>query len=1024
MFKKIIAALTLAVASLVYSQQPQANDLPPTQPIYATNAKLVNGVAPGYWPTAASTGLTLNVSAGTSFFGSTYRTDGAQTITMVNGTNYVYLNSTTGALASSTSNFTSGQFPIAVVVASGGNITSILDVRTMFSDIGTGVAGVTLLNGLNGSINLQSTDGSVIITPSPGLINLQAASTGGGTIPSNAIFVFTGTSINDDDLGVLAPHVAVNSWTQTGTVVSFVNSGTNNFSAGDWINTRFLTGWSFGAPTGVFFGTGYNIFKVLSTGLSGTTFQIDIGTLTESPCSSSCGYAESAMGYAPFMTTNRATFPSGAVSRTYTAIPNPVTIPGAASNYTVNYHALSPAANGGRPAYLIINDHGNDDQLCTATATVQAAYKSLFAQAHADGYIVVVGAGVSQQGFNQTIGCATAWQLWNYNRQALFGMYKTVANAASGQYWDIIVDTSTPTMDGTDPSNQPQQTGSQRRVADANAAAINDGAGTPVNYQPWVWAAPPGSSVAGYTWAGSLSDPIFDFRSPDLGTINAEIHAGGMYVPTLRVFNGNAICPSFAPFCVTGAMYVDASGNLISAGLRATAIAAASGHSCLHIDTAGNITNTGPDCNTGGSSAWSALTNPTGNLSLAMGADTSLFTYNAATGSSDLFGLTDTTSNTGTGVLFHVYTASGSTEIPFKADANGCGWEVNASGAFVSTCTTSSTQMNMTYSTGFAPVVGSATTTVYAVDASGNAEVSNAGAAFSLICTQSTGCPGSGSTAWSAIASGTNTNALNIGTGGSFGPTGTGIVNANEVNGATVAANLSSLATDVSGHIVLGSGGGGSTVPAFVQGTNVGLTTPSSASITSPAITLAANHTVVVFCRSGSTRTFTVSSTPTLSWNQNTGIAGGSQSTGSAWAATSAGSTTFTCTPNSADTFMSMTVVEYSLASPTTNLTPTTNGIGTGTSYMTSASTTTTQRTFVVFCGGWADQQGRFPGMIAGNLAHLDWSDQGVGPSIATNACESYAVPAAGTFIGGMGNSWPYTNSGGIGQNVIMAFNY
>src|SRR6185437_8099410 len=215
-------------------------------------------------------------------------------------------------------------------------------------------------------------------------------------------------------------------------------------------------------------------------------------------------------------------------------------------------------------------------------------------------------------------------------------------------------------------------------------------------------------------------------------------------------------------------------------------------------------------------------------------------------------------------------TASGSTEIPFKADANGCGWEVNASGAFVSTCTTSSTQMNMTYSTGFAPVVGSATTTVYAVDASGNAEVSNAGAAFSLICTQSTGCPGSGSTAWSAIASGTNTNALNIGTGGSFGPTGTGIVNANEVNGATVAANLSSLATDVSGHIVLGSGGVGSTVPAFVQGTNVGLTTPSSASITSPAITLAANHTVVVFCRSGSTRTFTVSSTPTLSWNQNT----------------------------------------------------------------------------------------------------------------------------------------------------------
>ena len=82
----------------------------------------------------------------------------------------------------------------------------------------------------------------------------------------------------------------------------------------------------------------------------------------------------------------------------------------------------------------------------------------------------------------------------------------------------------------------------------------------------------------------------------------------------------------------------------------------------------------------GGGSAWSALTNPTNNLGLTMAAYTSTFTYNAATGSGDLFGLTDTTSNTGTGIMQHIHTQSGSTEIPWQADANGVGWKVNAAG--------------------------------------------------------------------------------------------------------------------------------------------------------------------------------------------------------------------------------------------------------------------------------------------------------------------------------------------------------
>ena len=49
---------------------------------------------------------------------------------MSNGTNYVYLDESTGLPAVSSSSFVSGQFPVAIVVANGGNITSIIDVRT------------------------------------------------------------------------------------------------------------------------------------------------------------------------------------------------------------------------------------------------------------------------------------------------------------------------------------------------------------------------------------------------------------------------------------------------------------------------------------------------------------------------------------------------------------------------------------------------------------------------------------------------------------------------------------------------------------------------------------------------------------------------------------------------------------------------------------------------------------------------------------------------------------------------------
>jgi hypothetical protein len=166
------------------------------------------------------------------------------------------------------------------------------------------------------------------------------------------------------------------------------------------------------------------------------------------------------------------------------------------------------------------------------------------------------------------------------------------------------------------------------------------------------------------------------------------------------------------------------------------------GSRCLSIDNSGQVGALA--CGSGGATAWSGLTNPSGNLALSMGANTTTFTWGASTGSSDLLKLTDTSSNTGTGILLHVTTASGSTETPWQADANGCGWKVDSSGNFVSVCS-SSVAGAMIASHGTPPggVVGAA---VYTADAtSGFAEVNENNTGLVRICTATNGvCPTGG----------------------------------------------------------------------------------------------------------------------------------------------------------------------------------------------------------------------------------------------------------------------------------------
>lgn len=128
-----LAPIFAVAASTAFAQQPQAQS---GQPILAANAKYVQGVGPGYWPTAGA-GLTLNVAPGTSYCNlgvATYA--GGSLALAANSTNYVYLDPTSScAPASNTSGFQAGHIPVAKVTTSGSAITSVVDARNWFAPL-------------------------------------------------------------------------------------------------------------------------------------------------------------------------------------------------------------------------------------------------------------------------------------------------------------------------------------------------------------------------------------------------------------------------------------------------------------------------------------------------------------------------------------------------------------------------------------------------------------------------------------------------------------------------------------------------------------------------------------------------------------------------------------------------------------------------------------------------------------------------------------------------------------------------
>lgn len=138
---------------------------------------------------------------------------------------------------------------------------------------------------------------------------------------------------------------------------------------------------------------------------------------------------------------------------------------------------------------------------------------------------------------------------------------------------------------------------------------------------------------------------------------------------------------------------------------------------CLQVNSSGIISQTGSACGSGGggSPEWSAIIDPVGNLSLAMAANTTSFVWGATTGAStNMFSLTDTTSNTGTGYVLSVNTAASSAAKPARITAGGTsnGVEMTTAGvlAAIGSGEIRATMANPSASIGLTANNGTATT--------------------------------------------------------------------------------------------------------------------------------------------------------------------------------------------------------------------------------------------------------------------------------------------------------------------------
>lgn len=364
---------------------------------------------------------------------------------------------TTPGLVQGTNIVITGSWPNQTISASGsgsavwGSITGTLSAQTDLQSALNAKAAdgsnsdITSLHGLTTPLSVSQGGTG---TTTPGLVagtNIgisgswpnQTISSTSGTAPQ-AYYVFVGDSKWGDDTGVLGYVINITGGSYAAGVCSFTNSGSNNLSAGDWIFANGVLPFNSVPSPGSVLSTEYGVFQVTSTGLSSSAFQATC------PHYSGSG----SIGTGTIQQIN------GAVMPIFSKLPyvaNGIfevvdddggTAASMNTNYSTLVHQYSPTVTG-KPGYMILAEGTNDlDSTCNVP-NLETDTAQIWAQAHADGF-VVMQLTISDANWNTSgAGCppahtdAVTFNTWLRAQGRTPEAAATIAT--TGQYWDFLV---------------------------------------------------------------------------------------------------------------------------------------------------------------------------------------------------------------------------------------------------------------------------------------------------------------------------------------------------------------------------------------------------------------------------------------------------------------------------------------------------------------------------------------------------------------------------------------------------------
>jgi hypothetical protein len=397
-------------------------------------------------------------------------------------------------------------------------VTSINGVRGTFTFTGgvtctsttcnfTG-AGLTSLNGLTGPALTLVGDSSLTVTPSGTNINLHATGTGGSGVqynPTTTQYLWAGTSIFQDDSVTVSPTspvlssqaIPVTGGSCGSNVCSVTNSGANNLSSGDWVRFTQVTGWPGCSGYG---GTGCDYFQVSATGLSSTGFQVSYPSVAAASLTG--GYAYNANNYVPFASSLQPFLNGhGTSSMRYSNTLTPPSTVNLDASFSTIWGGFSSGTTG-NPVFFFMLSQGNDYALCESSATIEAAFQSVWTKAHNKNWSVVQAlnpAGTLSQG---AFGCSNAYQIEQTVETWLLAQGPTQSNiAAGGAYWDRPWDLRGVIADGGDtnlvPTSYALTQAAVQLIAQKSNEAMSSQAGIADTQQFFRWGTYPGNNSPG-----------------------------------------------------------------------------------------------------------------------------------------------------------------------------------------------------------------------------------------------------------------------------------------------------------------------------------------------------------------------------------------------------------------------------------------------------------------------------------------------------------------------------------------------